>query len=504
MREGGTGPLGPKEDGAPTLEPAAPSPVEAGAPDVPAFPLPGWERYQPVRFLGQGGMGQVFLAYDTRLRRNVALKFVRGDDAQLIQRLLSEARAQARVEHERVCQVYDVGESQGRPFIAMQYLEGQPLHLLAHELSTEQKALVLREAAEGLHAAHHAGLIHRDVKPSNILVERSPEGRLKPYVMDFGLARDWSEPGATATGAVLGTPQYMAPEQTRGEAARLDRRADVYSLGATLYHLLTGQPPFPGGNRLEILHNISHQEPRAPRAVNPDVPVDLEAIVLKCLEKEPSARYDSARAFAEDLERFLQGDAVLARRAGLGYRLRRRLRKHRLLVSVATLALLLVAVALGQAALTRRQAARREQLARRFTEQVERVEALARYSGLSRLHDTRADREALRARLRRLEAEIHEAGDGARGSGHYALGRGWLALGDDALARNHLDPGARPRPPLPGAAPRGRAPAQPRGPRGPPRRHPTPLPRARPGVAPPGPGRRGGPSPVRGHPARLL
>ena len=401
--------------------------------------MPGWERYQGVRFLGQGGMGQVFLAYDPRLRRHVALKFVRGDDTGLTRRFLSEARAQARVEHECVCQVYEVGEAQGRSFIAMQYVEGQPLNQLAGQLTVEQTALLLQNAAEGVHAAHRVGLIHRDLKPGNILVERTEDGRLKPYVMDFGLARDWREQSATATGSVLGTPHYMAPEQARGEVSRLDRRADVYSLGATLYTLLTGQPPIPGDNGLEVLSNIATLEPRPPRELNPDLPVDLEAIILKCLEKERSARYESARALAEELDRFLRGEPVRARPTGLGYRLRKRLRKHRLVVSVAFAALLAVALAAAQVSFTRQEATRRERLSRQFTERVERIEALARYSGLSRLHDIRADREELRARMRELEAEVHEAGALAVGPGHYALGRGALALGDEALAREHLE-----------------------------------------------------------------
>ncbi|ADO68113.1 serine/threonine-protein kinase [Stigmatella aurantiaca] len=405
----------------------------------PRFPVPNWERYQGVRFLGQGGMGQVFLAYDPRLRRNVALKFVRGDDTELVQRLLSEARAQARVDHERVCQVFEVGEVEGRPFIAMQYVNGQPLSQLTHELTVEQKAMVLRDAAEGVHAAHRAGLIHRDLKPSNILVERTEDGRLKPFVMDFGLAREWSESGNTATGAVLGTPHFMSPEQARGEVARLDRRADVYSLGATLYHLITGRHAIPGTNGLEVLTNIPTVEPSSPRKLDPDVPRDLEAIVLKCLEKDRSARYDSARALAEDLDRFLAGEPVLARPMGLGYRLRKKALKHRVAVSVSAVALLAVALALGWAFYTQRQASRREYLARRFTEQVEHIEALARYSGLSPLHDTRADLQELRQHIATLESEVARAGGLAAAPGRYALGRGALALGDEVSARQHLE-----------------------------------------------------------------
>jgi tetratricopeptide (TPR) repeat protein/predicted Ser/Thr protein kinase len=419
------------------LGPSEPPGVGAARPEVVAFPVPGWERYQPVRFLGQGGMGRVFLAWDPRLHRHVALKFVRDDDAELARRFVSEARAQARVDHERVCEVYEVGEVQGRVFIAMQYVDGQPLNALVDTLTVEQKVMLLREAAEGVHAAHRAGLVHRDIKPSNVLVERTPDGNLRPYVMDFGLARDWKE-GVTATGTVLGTPHYMSPEQARGEVTRLDRRADVYSLGATLYALLTGQPPIPGDNGLEVLSRIATVEPRPPRAVDRDIPADLEAITLKCLEKDRSARYGSARELAEDLGRFLDGAPVLAR-TGPGYRARKWLRKHRRAVAAASVALLAVALALGQAALARREVSRREALARRFTEQVERIEAQARYSGTAPPHDTRADREALRARMRDIESAMRDAGPVAEGPGHYALGRGFLALGDEEAARAHLE-----------------------------------------------------------------
>ncbi|XXF75375.1 protein kinase [Myxococcaceae bacterium GXIMD 01537] len=437
MQTPGPPPAPPHE--APTLEPPGSGP--GPAPAEPPFPVAGGERYQPVRYLGQGGMGQVFLAYEPLLRRNVALKFVRGDDPEVARRFLVEARAQARVRDERVCEVYEAGELQGRGYIAMRYVDGPSLGQLASTLTLEQKVLLLREAAEGVHAAHRAGLIHRDIKPSNILVERTPEGALRPFVMDFGLARDWGgDATATATGAVLGTPQYMAPEQARGEVALLDRRADVYSLGATLYFLLTGQPPFTGANSLEVLSRIqSPEEVRPPRSLEKDIPEDLEAIVLRCLEKERSARYDSARALVEDLDRYLAGEPVRARRAGLGYWLGRKVRKHRLAVSLSAAALLVLALALVQVVLARRDAATREHLSRRFTEQVERMEASARYSALARMHDTRADRKALRERMAALEAEVGQAGERAAGPGNYALGRALLSLEEWAGARERLE-----------------------------------------------------------------
>ena len=410
-------------------------PRGAGSRD-PVFPIAGWDRYTGVRFLGQGAMGRVFLAHDPRLRRDVAIKFVNGDDPDHVQRLIAEARAQARVRHPRVCEVHEVGEVGGRVYIAMRHIAGRPLGALADELTVEQKVMVIRDAAEGVHEAHRAGIIHRDLKPSNIMAERRDDGELATYVMDFGLARS-QEGGATLTGTVLGTPRYMAPEQARGLV--VDRRADVYSLGATLYHLVTGVPSTPGSTPLEVLHNVVTVEPIAPRAVDPKVPADLEAILLKCLEKDSARRYDSARALAEDLTRFLDGEPVRARAAGAWYRLRKRIVKHRRLavLAVAALALSIAAVTWGW----RRsgEAAARERFARRFTTQVEQIESTARYAALSPRHDLRGDRAGLRARMAALAAEIDRAGELAVGPGHYALGRGHYALGDDAAARVELE-----------------------------------------------------------------
>jgi eukaryotic-like serine/threonine-protein kinase len=412
--------------------------TEPPPPTEPPFPVAGWDRYTSVRFLGQGGMGMVFLAIDTRLRREVAIKFVRGNNADHVRRLISEARNQARVSHERICKVYEVDEVEGKVYIAMQYIAGKPLGRMADELTLEQKLTLVRGAAEGIHAAHSEGIIHRDVKPSNIMVERHDDGELRPYVMDFGLARSVQEVGETQTGAVVGTPRYMAPEQAQGATSKLDRRADVYSLGATLYHLVTGEPAVPGETVAEVIHNLIEHEPRPLRAHDPGIPVDLEAIVLKCLEKDRSARYDSARALADDLGRFLNGEPVIARPADTWYRLRKRLAKHRRLVAAAAVAFAALVVAIGWAISTRLDAAEREQFARQFTEEVASIEATARYSAMSPLHDIREDRKAIRTAMAEIEVEIERGGEAAAGPGHYALGRGYLALDDDNHAREHL------------------------------------------------------------------
>ncbi|HEX4420150.1 MAG TPA: serine/threonine-protein kinase [Kofleriaceae bacterium] len=417
---------------------ATPIPCVRDLADPDGFPVPGWERYEPIRLLGQGGMGRVFLARDLRLDRNVAIKFVRNDDPELARRIVDEARAQARVNDDRVCKVYEVGEVRGRVYIAMQHIDGRPLSELASELTIEQKAIVVRGAALGVAEAHRVGLIHRDLKPSNILVERGTDGTLRPFVVDFGLAREWAE-STTMTGTVLGTPQFMAPEQARGEVKQLDRRADVYSLGATLYTALVGRTPIEGPNQLAVLTRVAVDEPPSPRTIDRDVPIDLEAITMKCLQKQRADRYDSARALADDLGRFLGGEPVAARStAGLGYRLRRQLRRHARLVAGVSVAIALVAVAAGYAVREHRHSAERVELARRFTERVERIEAMARYSALAPAHDTRPDRARLRHAMDELADEVRASGELALGPGHYALGRGYLALGDDDRAAADL------------------------------------------------------------------
>ncbi len=403
----------------------------------PEFPVKDWDRYEYLGFLGQGGMGMVFLARDRRLGREVAIKFVRIGDDRHIERFLVEARAQARVDHEHVCKVFEVGEVDGRVFISMQHIAGSSLEVAGPGLSLEQKVVALRNAARGVHEAHRMGIIHRDLKPANIMVERAEDGSFRTFVMDFGLAHEWNQ-DVTETGSVLGTPAYMSPEQASGEVSRLDRRTDIYSLGATLYHLATGRPPVQGSNPLEVLSAISTEEVQSMRALGLDIPRDLEAITLKCLEKDRSKRYDSAKALADDLDRFLAGEPVQARPTGLWYRVQRKLSKHKQLASVGALALVVVLLALGSAIKTRKDAARRERLAQHFTEGMGHLEAMARYSALSPLHDIRPDLQAIRTRMVQLREDMRQAGTFANGPGNYALGSGYLTLDDDEKAREHL------------------------------------------------------------------
>ena len=401
-----------------------------------SFEMPS--KYDTAVFLGEGGMGSVFRAFDPVLGRPVALKFLHRDNPALVERLMREARLQAGVDHPNVCRVYEVGDQDGRPYIAMQYVEGQTLEARQSSLTLDQKLRLMAAVADGVHAANRTGLVHRDLKPGNIMVE-SREGELHPYVLDFGLAREASAEGLTDTGLALGSPPYMAPEQARGDVHALDRRTDVYGLGAVLYELVAGRPPFEGKSTVEILMKVLHEDPVPPRRLAPSVPTDVETIALKCLEKDPARRYDSARHLADDLRRFLSGDPVEARRAGHAYRLSRTARKHRAILIVAAVGLALTATAVAASLRARWRAADEAAIAQAFGQEIERIEGALRQAYLLPLHDVAPERRRVRERMRRIESEMALRGPVSFGPGHYALGRGYLALGDAERARAHLE-----------------------------------------------------------------
>ncbi|HLM76415.1 MAG TPA: protein kinase, partial [Polyangiaceae bacterium] len=331
-----------------------------------AFPVVGWDKYDPVEFLGEGGMGRVYKVFDPALRRYIALKFIRDEDHRLIRRFFREAQAQARIDHEFVCKVYDVGEVEGLPYIAMQYIDGKSLKDAAHQLTLDQKVTIVRQVAHALYAAHRMGIIHRDIKPSNIMVEQRDDGSYHPYLMDFGLAREIAQAGETATGVIEGTPSFMAPEQARGDHKNLDRRVDIYSLGASLYHLIAQRPPFVGDSSLSVLLALDKEEATPLRKIVPSLPEDLEIIVMKCLEKDPGQRYDSAKALADDLDRYLSGDPIAARRASLAYVLLKKIRKHKALFAVSCVGVLGISIAVGAVVRARVLAAEQAELSQQL------------------------------------------------------------------------------------------------------------------------------------------
>lgn len=301
--------------------------------------------------IGRGAAGEVFKVWDPRLERHVALKVLHRRDAGEAARLLAEARAQARVEHPNVCRVYETGERDGRPYILLQFVDGEPIDRVAPQVGLEERVRLIAVVAEAVAAAHAAGLVHRDLKPANILVERRDDGELVPFVLDFGLAVEVAAPTGGPdggpiggeTGQVLGTPGYLSPEQARGDVRRIDRRSDVFGLGAVLYEVLVGCAPFAADSPVESLVKVLEQEPVPPRRLVPSLPRDLETIALVCLAKEPERRYASAREVALDLRRWLAGEPIQARSASLVRRLAGKARRN----PAAATALLVAALALA-------------------------------------------------------------------------------------------------------------------------------------------------------------
>ena len=393
-------------------------------------------RYIQLQFLGQGGMARVFKAFDPSLSRTVALKVVKVDDPRLAHRLLVEARSQARVEHEHVCKIYEAGEVDGKPYIAMQYIDGETLKE-SKLLSLRQKVQLIRQVAEGVHAAHKVGLIHRDLKPSNILIEQRESGPVA-YVMDFGLAHESQASSMSISGVVVGTPAYMSPEQAKGEKDKLDASTDIYSIGATLYEIVTGRPPFQGASTTEILMKVVDQDPVVPRKIDPTLPPDLQTIILKCLEKNPEKRYKSARSLSDDLSRFLDGDPILAKRTTRVYRFNKKIKKYPIISALIAAAIVAVIIFAAIAGVVQWKAKEQARLFQEFGQEVTRIEAIMRYSYLLPLHDVQVEKNQVVQRLDGIRKRMNLLGNMASGPGYYSIGRGYLSLHRYQDAYDHL------------------------------------------------------------------
>jgi predicted Ser/Thr protein kinase len=268
-------------------------------------------QYKIVEKLGEGGMGEVYLAEDAELKRKVALKFLPeqyASDPEALARFKREAQTAAGLHHPNIVTVYEVGQHQGRPYIAMAYVEGEPLTdiITRKEFTVDRAIDIASQICDGLNNAHGAGIVHRDIKPDNILVDK--DGRVK--ILDFGLAKLGGVSRITGELSTMGTIFYMSPEQTQG--SELDNRSDLFSLGAVLYEMLAGRPPFAGEHTAAVIYSITNEEPRPLSQFYQRVPRAMEHVVSKALEKKPADRYQSAAEFAEDLERVKAGMAPVA------------------------------------------------------------------------------------------------------------------------------------------------------------------------------------------------
>jgi serine/threonine-protein kinase len=381
-----------------------PPEADAGTPMLPpnAATLPQIPGYEVESLLGRGGMGVVFRARHLRLKRVVALKMALAGayaGPRERERFQREAEAVAGLRHPNVVQIYDVGDSDGRPYFTMEFVEGGSLSkkLAGTPQPARQAAALVATLAGAVQAAHQGGIVHRDLKPANVLL--TADGA--PKVSDFGLARRLDgEATLTRTGTALGTPSYMAPEQAAGGALAVGRSADIYALGAILYELLTGRPPFLAETEAETLRQVIFASPVLPSRLNPTVPRSLETICLKCLHKEPLLRYATAAALAEDIHRFLRGEAIAARPEGRLRRMARRVRRRPVL-SAALAAGTLLAVALvggGLWLISERAAAAREVAA---TERAagDNLREMAQWLRKSSWPEARAALERARGRL---------------------------------------------------------------------------------------------------------
>lgn len=288
-------------------------------PEIPGFTI--------EKKIGLGGMGVVYKARQSLPNRIVALKVMRYGNSQDLQRFLSEAEAIAKIQHPHIVGVYQVEMLKEQPILVLEYLPGGNLRekMEGKPQAAVSAASLIRKVVLAVQAAHDAGIIHRDLKPANILLDSNGE----PKITDFGLAKhSESESGLTASGAIMGSPSYMAPEQAMGKIREIGVWTDVYALGAILYEMLTGRPPFLGEDPHETLLQVINQEPVSIRQLNPGVPRDLETICHKCLQKDPKLRYSSAQTLADDLDRFIQGNPIFARRASWFERSWRWMRRH--------------------------------------------------------------------------------------------------------------------------------------------------------------------------------
>lgn len=410
---------------------------EPGTDEINNLNFENWDRYQVLDFLGGGATSKVYKAIDRTLNRKVALKFIWGEDPTTEKRFIREARTQAQIDHPHVCKIHEVGNFSGRPYIAMQLIEGETLGVASSKMTLEQKVVVMKQVADAIQAAHRLGIIHRDIKPANIMMEKTEAG-WHSYVLDFGLARETAVEGVTLTGMILGTPAFMSPEQAWGDVQKIDRRSDVYGIGATCYYVFSGRPPFDGGS-MEIILKLAHDDPDYLRKISPQIPIDLETIVMKCLEKDPDRRYDSTKAVADDLQHYLNGDSIQARPPSFTYVASKKIRKHKTLATVLAVSTILVLSLAATSIYSWWRTGKQIQIANEFAHISEEMNWRMRVARMAHLHNLANDNKQIIQVMDSVKKRMHEAGSFSEAPGNYALGRGFMELAKFDEAKTYLE-----------------------------------------------------------------
>ncbi len=367
-----------------------------------------FDDYELIEEIASGGMGIVYKARQVKLNRLVALKMIKAGqlaDDHDVRRFYTEAEAAARLDHPGIVPIYEVGNHQGRHFYSMAFVEGESLEkrISGTPLPAREAADLLKRIAEAIAYAHSQGVIHRDLKPANVLLDEAGQ----PKVADFGLAKNLqAESDLTHTGMVMGTPSYMPPEQAQGDPARIGPRSDIYSLGAILYCMLTGRPPFKAATPLDTLRLLLEHEPIAPRQLTPQTPQDLETICLKCLSKDPGGRYATADELAEELGRYLRGEPIHARPIGPFARAWRWCRRNRAVASLAGAVMVVLLAGIGVSSYFAHAANIRAKEARMAAEVAQQEKARADAKANEALAEKRRADEA--ARLAQAETAARQ------------------------------------------------------------------------------------------------